>query len=106
MCAYLCLCVCTCVHVCDRMLEVRRQAFKQDFDTAIKPSTGSVRALSAHAVNPHVWGGYLSHVLVCLSICVSVRACVVCVPVPVCACMRVCIYVQQCRTSLLNVLRV
>jgi len=57
---------------------VRRQAFKQDFDTAIKPSTGSVRALSAHAVNPHAWGGYLSRVLVCLSICVSVRALSVC----------------------------
>jgi hypothetical protein len=91
VCVRACACVriCVCVYVCDRMLEVRRQAFKQDFDTAIKPSTGSVRALSAHAVNPHVWGGYLSHVLVCLSICVKVRACVVCVPVPGRACMRV-----------------
>jgi len=38
---------------------VRRKAFKEDFDTAVKPNSGAVRALSSYAIRPQSWSGYL-----------------------------------------------
>ena len=42
---------------------MRKQTFKEDFDTAVKPHTASigVRALSSYAIRPQSWSGYLSH---------------------------------------------
>jgi len=43
----------------DRIVQVRRIAFKEDFDTAVKPNSGAVRALSSYAIRPQSWSGYL-----------------------------------------------
>ena len=43
------------------IVQVRRQTFKDDFASAVRPASGAMRALSSHAIRPASWGGYLSH---------------------------------------------
>jgi hypothetical protein len=39
----------------ERIVQVRRSAFQGDFETAVKPMQGGLRALSAYAIRPQAW---------------------------------------------------